>query len=62
MFSKWKEETQKKDIMDKIKDKLNNLLNKEKKEKLKQALDKLKKIKDKKDYNILIDGKMLRMK
>ena len=44
-FDKWKEQTQKKDIMDKIKDKLNNLLNKakEKEEKLKQTLVKLQK-------------------
>ena len=56
-MDKWKEIRNKKDIVDKLKDKLNDLLKKqkEKEDKFKQTLDKLKKMKDKQDLKEYFD-------
>ena len=56
-MDKWKEIRNKKDIVDKLKDKLNDLLKKqkEKEDKFKQILDKLKKMKNKQDLKEYFD-------
>ena len=54
-MDKWKDLINKKDILDKLKDNLNDLLNKEREDKFKQILDNLKKIKDKNDLREYFD-------